>query len=289
MTGSTPVVLWLGAIILMGALLAFGLQFAGRKVAASYSQQEIDRAAMALTAAAQPKAGPISNSPKQAEAEELLQRAAANDSAASDQIFVQSATWIGKTERTPRADQLIVAALNSRNMHTREAAIQAQLAMDGVPVNQAGFSTSEQAVANPNQRRWGLWTLGALGNRGVDPEHAAKIIEAYLSDPDMNLRVSAVDALALLGSDETVPLLLDRFRNDPSPVVQEQAACGIAEAGMYTPEQRMTAAGSLVDWLDDPGLTPQQRGWTLQALRDISGQNLGTDSAAWRQWYEKSR
>jgi hypothetical protein len=84
-------------------------------------------------------------------------------------------------------------------------------------------------------------------------------------------------------------MLLDRFRNDPSPVVQERAACALAEAGMYTHEQRMTAAASLVFWLDDPLITGQQRTWTFHALRDISGQNFGADSAAWRNWYERSR
>jgi hypothetical protein len=58
---------------------------------------------------------------------------------------------------------------------------------------------------------------------------------------------------------------------------------------MYTHEQRMVAAASLANWLDDSLLTTPQRMWLLHALRDISGQNLGTESAAWRQWYENSR
>jgi HEAT repeat protein len=147
----------------------------------------------------------------------------------------------------------------------------------------------ERASGNPSQRAWALWMLGAIGNRGVDPNHAAKIIESYLADPQVEVRAAAVNGLALLGTDETIPLLLDRFRNDPSPVVQERAACSLAESGMYIHEQRMVAAASLIAWLDDSRLTTQQRGWTLQALHDISGQNLGSDSAAWRAWYENAR
>ena len=130
--------------------------------------------------------------------------------------------------------------------------------------------------------------LGAIGNRGVDPVHAAKVIESYLADPSVNVRAAAVNGLGIIATDETIPMLLDRFRNDPSPVVQERAACSLAEAGMYTHEQRMVAAGTLVNWLDDSLITGQQRGWTLQALHDISGQNLGGDSAAWREWYRNS-
>jgi hypothetical protein len=51
----------------------------------------------------------------------------------------------------------------------------------------------------------------------------------------------------------------------------------------------MVAAASMVGWLDDSLLSPQQRVWTSQALHDISGQNLGTDSAAWQRWYNSHR
>ena len=222
----------------------------------------------------------------QAEAEQLLQRLASGDASVADEILSKSATWTGKTERTSVATQWITVALNLHDLHAREAAIQAELALDGVTQDDSGLRMLEQAVANPSQRVWALWQLGAVGNRGVDPVHTGKAIEAYLTDPAVEVRASAVNGLALLGTDETIPLMLDRFRNDPSPVVQERAACALAESGMYTHEQRMTAAASLVSWLDDPLLNGQQRAWTFQALRDISGQNFGTDSAAWRNWYE---
>jgi hypothetical protein len=58
---------------------------------------------------------------------------------------------------------------------------------------------------------------------------------------------------------------------------------------MYTKAQRVAAAESLVNWLDDSKLTGQQRAWDIQALGDISGQHLGADAAAWRAWYESNR
>jgi hypothetical protein len=58
---------------------------------------------------------------------------------------------------------------------------------------------------------------------------------------------------------------------------------------MYTHQQRMVAAASMVGWLDDSLLTQQQRTWTIQALHDISGQSFGSDSAAWRRWYDSAR
>jgi hypothetical protein len=225
----------------------------------------------------------------QADAEQLLQKAAAGDSGAADQVLLQAPNWTGKTHRTPASEQSIEVALNLPDLHARQAALQAELALDGVTVDDAGLKFVEQAIGNPGQRVWALWMLGALGNRGVDPVHAAKIIGTYLADPQVKVRAAAVNGLSLVGSDDTIPLMLDRFRNDPSPVVQERAACSLAESGMYTHDQRMMAAGSLMGWLDDSSLSAPQHEWTLHALRDISGRNLGTDSGAWREWYSGSR
>jgi hypothetical protein len=275
---TVPPVLFLAATSV--GLAVLGLNFAGKQLAASSGRSSRGHREVTARSAV--------DSATQAEAEEVLQRLAAGDSGAADEVLSQSARWTGKTQRTSSATQWITTALNLPDLHGREAAIQAELALDGVAQNESGRKMMEQAVGNPSQRAWALWMLGALGNRGVDPDHAAKVIGSYLSDPQVDVRVAAVNGLSLVGTDETIPMMLDRFRNDPSPVVQERAACAIAESGMYTHEQRMSAAASLVAWLDDSFITGQQRTWTLQALRDISGQNLGADSA-WREWYARAR
>jgi HEAT repeats len=226
---------------------------------------------------------------RQAEAESLLRGLAAGDGAAAEQVLVLSDSWTGTTARTQTTDQLLDIAINRKDLHVRAAAIQAQLALEGVQRNASGLKLLEEAVGDSRQRAWALWLLGALGGRGVDPVHTAKIIGAYLDDPSVDNRAAAVNGLALLATDETVPMLLDRFRNDPSPVVQERAACGLSEAGMYTHEQRMVAAASIVGWLDDSLMSAQQRTWMIQMLQDISGKSLGTDTAAWRRWYDGTR
>jgi len=224
----------------------------------------------------------------QSEAEQWLQKVAAGDADAAAQVLEQAGNWTGKTKRTPQSEQSMGVALNLPDLRARQAAVRAELALDGVTVDEAGLKYLESAVAVASQRQWALWMLGAMGNRGVDPAHAAKVVETYLADRNVNVRAAAVNSLSLIGTDETIPMLLDRLRNDPSPVVQERAACSLAESGMYTHEQRMVAAATLVNWLEDATMTGQQRGWTLQALHDISGQNLGTDAAAWREWYGRA-
>ena len=289
MAGNGPVIVLFAVMVpvLVGLsfLVAKGIVGAGKeasKLAAQASAAATAAASSSGTASGSNAAAV--DSATQSEAEALLARVAGGDTSAAQQAIAAADGWTGRTHRTPRTDQLITSSLNSRNVDVRGAAVAAELALDGIPRDESGVARAEQAVGNPNQRAWALWMLGALANRGVDPVHTAKIIESYLDDPDVRTRGTAVDALALVGTDETVPMLLDRFRNDPSPVVQERAACDLSEAGMYTHAQRMTAAASLAGWLDDSLLSAQQRQWAAQALADISGQNFGPNSSAWKSW-----
>ena len=260
----------------------WGIRRAGQEV--SSAAAEAKESAKSLAAAESALSGQAVDPEVQNEAEALLARVAGGDTAAAQQVIAESDGWTGRTRRTPRTDQWITASLNSTDFGVRGAAVAAQLALDGVPRNESGVAMLERAVGNPNGRAWALWMLGALANRGVDPVHVAKIIGSYLDDPNPSTRAVAVDALALVGTDETIPMLLDRFRNDPSPIVQERAACDISEAGMYTHPQRMVAAASLVGWADDALLSAQQRTWAAQALTDISGKNFGPNSSAWKSW-----
>ena len=225
------------------------------------------------------------DSAMQAQAEGLLQALANGDASAADQISEEAPAWVGKTRVTNRTDQLLNTAINLPDMHSRQAALDVELALNGIPENQDGFQSLATSVGDSSRRPWALWLLGAIGNRGVDPERAGKILGSYLTDPDADTRTWAVNGLALLGTDESITMLLDRFRNDPSPVVQERAACGLAESGIYTKEQRMTAVQPLISYLDDSQLTPQQRAWDVQALGDITGQHLGSNAAPWSEWY----
>lgn len=39
--------------------------------------------------------------------------------------------------------------------------------------------------------------------------------------------------------------------------------------------------------MDDPTIDSTTRGWVFQALRDITGTSLGSDPAAWRDWWSQ--
>jgi HEAT repeat protein len=76
------------------------------------------------------------------------------------------------------------------------------------------------------------------------------------------------------------------MHNDPSALVRERAACSLAESGMLTHEQRLTAVPQLINYSDDSALDAQTHSWAFQALGDITKQRLPNDSAAWRSWYQ---
>lgn len=281
-TGRGAAVLYLSIVFAVILALGWGVQRGANILSSAMRAANSSRASVTVRRPANPVL--------QTNAERLLERLGRGDRGAAEEIAAHSADWTGKTQSTQRTDELLNVAINSNDMRIREASIQAQLALEGIPENETGLEKLKSAVADPNLRIRSLWMLGALGNRGVDPVHVAKILESYLSDPDIEVRSWALNGLSLVATDETIPMLLDRFRNDPSPIVQERAACGLAESGMYSHAQRMVAAKSFVAWLDDSLLTAQQHIWTLQALHDIAGASpASSDSAsAWRDWWSQN-
>lgn len=283
---TTGVILYLSVGFALIALLGWTVQNAARRIRSWAAASTSIRSSGTRSRTGATPAATLS---QQAEVESLLERLAAGDSAALDRVLEDSDGWLGRAQRSPRTNQFIMATLDQRDLKMRGAALQATLALDGVSRDQAGFNRLELAVTNRNSRAWALWMFGALGNRGVEPERVAQVLKSYLDDADARTRSEAVDGLGIVASDDTVPILLERFRRDSSPLVQESAARNLAEAGMYTHKQRMVAAASFVEWMDDASLTPQQKSWVAHALSDISGQNFGVDAAAWQRWYNGTR
>jgi hypothetical protein len=227
----------------------------------------------------------IASQPPQAQAETLLQQAIGGSSAALDELSSRTPDWQGQLTMTPRLTGLLDSAVNANDMNVRSEALDLELAAN----NMAKTPEAEDALIaridkEPASRPWGLWMLGALANRGVETNHALVVLAGYAHDPDANTRYWAATGIALVGSDPTVPLLLQILRNDASPQVREVAGCGLAQAGMLTKEQRRRAVPALVRYAGDASLDAATRTWVYQALRDITGANVANDPAAWRGW-----
>jgi hypothetical protein len=229
----------------------------------------------------------------QKQAEVLLEQAIGQSGGAVQQISTHVDRWRGRLQWTPQMANLFTAALNSNDMQVRESAIEVELATYSLAKNETSLNYLLQSAESSNhaQKIWALWALGLMGNRGVGTEQVVQVLTAHLQDKDEDeeSRRWAVEALAVVGSTPAIPVLLETMHNDPSPVIRERAGCGLAEAGMFTHEQRMTAVPQLLNYTDDPALDAQTRGWAFQALKDITHQHLPNDSAVWRSWYESSQ
>jgi len=224
----------------------------------------------------------------QKQAEILLERAINHYDGANEQIAERVDRWrLARIKLTPQLNSLITAAFNSNNLHVRESAIEIDLAamnVAKVPANVDHYSVEAESKV-PSERVWALWILGLLGNRGIEQDRAKQVLIAHLNDADPDSRHWAVEGLALIATDDTIPPLMRVFHDDASPMVRERAACSLAQSGMYSDSQHRGMVPQLLAYAEDPALDAQTHIWAFHALRDITRQNLPNEASAWRNWY----
>jgi HEAT repeats len=208
------------------------------------------------------------------------------------QIAARLERWRGKLRMDKQLGDLTTVALNSNDQSLRTSAIEVQLAAYGLTKRQSTVDALVQRAGSSDhaQEIWALWTLGLMGNRGVETDRVVRVLVAHLKgkNSDEDTRRWAVEGLALVGTTSTIVPLLNAMHDDPSPIVRERAACSLAESGMLTHDQRLAAVPQLINYSDDPALDAQTHAWAFQALADITKQHLPNDSAAWRSWRRTS-
>lgn len=228
----------------------------------------------------------LQTQPPQAQMEFLLGAAVNHDIGATNLIAGMVDGWRDKLKASQRWETLQDTALYSNDLRVRAAAIEVNLAVRQIPkTDEEADRLIETAHKLPDSRPYFAWELGMLGNRGVRTGRIHELLAEWIHDPNQQVRFWAVEGLAHLGTDDTIKNFLDVFRNDPSLDVRERAGCSLAKSGMLTREQRMKAVPGLIQLADDPSLEATTRNWIYQALREITGVNIGNDPAQWRNWY----
>ena len=224
--------------------------------------------------------------PAQQQAERSLERAMHGDSSSLELLSEKVDGWRGHIRNTDRLFDLVLAALNSRDLRVRTAAVDVDLAANNL--SKAPESVSRlilQLHRDPAGRSMTLWRLGSLGNRGVEPERVLNSLLSYAHNPSEHTRYWAVEGLAMLGNDASITPLLDLLTHDPSPRVRERAASSLAQAGLLTREERLAAVPHLLNFADDDSLSTTTRELVYSTLRVITGAALGNDANAWRAWW----
>ena len=226
----------------------------------------------------------------QNQAELLLERSINHYRGANDQIAARVDSWRGHITLNERLNHLFVTAINSNDLTVRVAGVEVDIAARGLTKDSSTVDRLEPVARTGEQgpRANALWDLALIGNRGVEQERVLDILLGSIHDENVNIRYWAVEGLSYLAVDAAIAPLLDIFHDDPSPMIRERAACGLAQSGMFGAEQRRTAVPRLLDYAIDGALDADTHTWVFQALRDITGQSLPHDARLWREWYETS-
>lgn len=198
-------------------------------------------------------------------------------------------SWYGQLDvEKGSLASLLNTAINANDLRVRAASLEITLAGYNLPKRPSSVDQLLTRLENePDHRAWLLWILGVLGNRGVETSRLELTFLDRIHDPDQLTRTYAAIGLGLLATDNSIPVLIGIFREDPSPGVREMAACSIAQSGMFSESQRMRAVPDLLKMMDDATLDATTRSWVFQALRDITGVGIGSDPAAWRAWWSQ--
>ncbi|MFZ0637863.1 MAG: HEAT repeat domain-containing protein [Candidatus Acidiferrales bacterium] len=274
-----------GALVVFTLVQGATVRAAWAKIA-SIIQLDSDTAATSPAQISAYSSADLAAMPAQQQAELLMQESINHNDGAANLVPQYTDLWTGKLTLTPELSGTLGTALNANDLHVRADALEVYLAAYKIPKTRQGAQQLTKTIANdPKARPWALWMLGALGNRGIEPDRALAILSNYLHDPDEQTRYWAVEGLAHLGTYGTIAPLLDAFRNDPSAEVRERAAGSLAQTGMLNPQQRMNAVPPLIEMAADPSLDATEKSWIYQALSEITGERLGHDPIAWRNWW----
>ena len=224
----------------------------------------------------------------QPQAEELIRAAINHDEGATAMIMDRLESWKGKLRKTGTLNTLEQTALYSNDLRVRAAMIETDLIASGIDKTP---SSAERLIENgrstPANRPYDGWELGMLANRGVEPERIHDVLRQWMHDSAEQTRFWAVEGLAHLGTEDTIPDFLEVLRSDPSMNVRERAGCSLAKSGMLTREQRMKAVPGLIEIAADPAQNDTVRFWAFQALREITNEAIGNDVASWRNWFSQ--
>jgi HEAT repeats len=223
----------------------------------------------------------------QQQAERLLQYAISHHHGATDEIKARVRQWRGQIKQTDSLVTLMDVAMNGDDLRVRAAVFEIDLAVANLTKSREQADALLQLAESDEQRtEYSIWYLGRLANRGVETDRIHSQLRVWTHSENELVRLRAVSAIGDIGTDDTVPDLVEAFHHDPAFRVRIDAAgCGLAHCGMLTRAQRMQAVPGLIEMIEDKKLDAETVKYGYRALREISDQELGDDPVLWREWY----
>ena len=275
------------SMLLLAAVTAFAVQSAPGEIIGLKIPIPGDQVAGTTSKLSEVEAELVARMAPQGQAERLLQYAIARHVGATDEIRARLPDWKGRITITPALDALLDAARNGDDLRVRAASLEIELAAMNISKTAAQVDALIEIIrANPIGARPSIYALGALANRGVAPTRIYEELRALALSPDEMVRYQAYDAIAKIGTDDTVADLVYAFHFDPSRRVRiDGGGCGVAHCGMLTRSQRMMAVPGLIAMADDAAVSAADRMFAFRALREITDETWTDDVTLWRDWY----
>src|SRR5689334_14782164 len=224
--------------------------------------------------------------PPQQQAEQFMMAAVNHYEGATDLMKERLSSWRGQLKKTPAWDTAELEARYSSDIRVRDAAIDVDLTILQLDKNADTVDRLiSDAQSNVGNRGYDLTMLGMLANRDVERDRIHMALRNWAHEPDEGTRYWAIEGLAYIGTDDTVPDFLEVLRNDASLNVRQRCGASLAKSGMLTRVQRMSAVPGLLEIAANTAQDSNTRGWAFQALHEITAQSIGSDVEAWKSWY----
>jgi hypothetical protein len=224
--------------------------------------------------------------PPQQQVEQMMMDAVNHYEGATDMVMQRVDGWRGQIKKSQNWDVVEQSARYSSDLRVRNAAIEVDLAINNLDKSDTtADQLMEELRTDVANRGWGFYMLGMLANRKVETSRIHSYLAEYAHDSDEGSRYWAIEGLAFIGTDDTIPDFLDVLHHDPSLNVRQRCGASLAKSGMLTHVQRMNAVPALIDIAADSSMDPQTIGWVYEALHEITGENLNNDATTWRNWF----
>ena len=119
--------------------------------------------------------------------------------------------------------------------------------------------------------------VGRLGQKEMTP-----YLERHIADDDPGVRAQIVITLMTLDAKEAEGALTERYALEKDDQPRRQLAFAAEKFRIKK------AVPHLINWLEGDDEKPHYEA-ILRALRQLTGQRLPRDHAAWAQWWEKAK
>jgi hypothetical protein len=230
----------------------------------------------------------ILRQPPQRQAETLLQAAIAHREGATEMIYSHLERWRGQLRWTQQFTALERAASVSTDPRLRIAVARLRLAIQEHPSTPPNLDQLIRLAERSPARRPEIFaTMAELGYQGIETARIMRILQRYSYYRDERTQARALEGLATMGTPDALSILLRLAHNGVMRTQRAHAGEVLAEAVLYTPQERMNIVRALIDLASRHDADSETIRRHFQTLREITSVDLPDDLLVWHKWLQQ--